>query len=69
MLDESLLDTPDALAGADRFGLLRGVAESGARVRTAIRSATESGIPALTPDGRPRAVLVAGPGPAAAGVA
>ncbi|MGP8301431.1 SIS domain-containing protein [Streptomyces inhibens] len=69
MLDESLLDTPDALAGADRFGLLRGVAESGARVRTAVRSATESGIPALTPDGRPRAVLVAGPGPAAAGVA
>ncbi|MEU5214280.1 SIS domain-containing protein [Streptomyces sp. NPDC020742] len=69
MLDESLLDTPDALAGADRFGLLRGVAESGARVRTAARSATESGIADLTPDGRPRAVLVAGPGPAAAGVA
>ncbi|MFE5741720.1 SIS domain-containing protein [Streptomyces celluloflavus] len=69
MLDESLLDTPEALAGADRFGLLRGVAESGARVRTAARSAAESGIPDLTPDGRPRAVLVAGPGPAAACVA
>ncbi|MFG2141690.1 SIS domain-containing protein [Streptomyces sp. NPDC048650] len=69
MLDESLLDTPEALAGADRYGLLRGVAESGARVRTAVRSATEAGIPDLTPDGRPRAVLVAGPGPAASMVA
>ncbi|MEU9113115.1 SIS domain-containing protein [Streptomyces sp. NPDC048483] len=69
MLDESLLDAPEALAGADRYGLLRGVAESGARVRTAARSATEAGIPDLTPDGRPRAVLVAGPGPAAPAVA
>ncbi|MER6050725.1 mannose-6-phosphate isomerase [Streptomyces sp. BHT-5-2] len=69
MLDESLLDAPEALAGADRFGLLRAVAESGARVRTAARGAAESGIPELSPDGRPRAVLVAGPGPAAAGVA
>ncbi|MEV0374164.1 SIS domain-containing protein [Streptomyces sp. NPDC050636] len=69
MLDESLLDTPEALSGADRFGLLRGVAESGARVRTAARSAAEAGIPGLTPDGRPRSVLVAGPGPAASCVA
>ncbi|KUL33954.1 mannose-6-phosphate isomerase [Streptomyces sp. NRRL F-4489] len=69
MLDESLLDAPEALAGADRFGLLRGVAESGARVRTAVRGAAEAGIGELTPDGRPRAVLIAGPGPAAAGVA
>ncbi|TJZ42452.1 mannose-6-phosphate isomerase [Streptomyces piniterrae] len=69
MLDESLLDTPEALAGADRFGLLRGVAESGARVRTAARSAVDAGIPGLTPDGRPRSVLVAGPGPAAACIA
>ncbi len=44
MLDESLLDAPEALAGADRYGLLRGVAESGARVRTAARNAAESGI-------------------------
>ncbi|MFG2227992.1 SIS domain-containing protein [Streptomyces sp. NPDC048644] len=69
MLDESLLDTPEALAGADRYGLLRGVAESGARVRTAARSATEAGIPDLVPDGRPRAVLIAGPGPVAPCVA
>ncbi|MFH9423864.1 SIS domain-containing protein [Streptomyces sp. NPDC017529] len=69
MLDESLLDTPEALSGADRYGLLRGVAESGARVRTAARNAAESGITDLRPDGRPRTVLVAGPGPAAACVA
>ncbi|WP_405465494.1 mannose-6-phosphate isomerase [Streptomyces jietaisiensis] len=69
MLDESLLDTPDALAEADRRGLLRGAAEAGARVRTALRHATEAGIPQLQPDGRPRAVLIAGPGTASAGVA
>ncbi|MEV0604729.1 SIS domain-containing protein [Streptomyces sp. NPDC050315] len=69
MLDESLLDAPEALAEADRYGLLRAVAESGARVRTAARNAAEAGIPDLTPDGRPRTVLVAGPGPAAPCVA
>ncbi|MFG2677070.1 SIS domain-containing protein [Streptomyces sp. NPDC048445] len=69
MLDESLLDAPEALARADRRGLLRGAAESGARVRTAARHATEAGIPELNPEGRPRAVLVAGSGTAASGVA
>ncbi|MEV0576062.1 SIS domain-containing protein [Streptomyces sp. NPDC050392] len=69
MLDESLLDAPEALARADRRGLLRGAAESGARVRTAARHATEAGISALNPEGRPRAVLVAGSGTAATGVA
>ncbi|MFJ6426925.1 SIS domain-containing protein [Streptomyces hydrogenans] len=69
MLDETLLDAPDALAVADRRGLLRGAAEAGARVRTAARHATEAGITALHPEGRPRTVLVAGPGTAAAGVA
>ncbi|KUJ66677.1 mannose-6-phosphate isomerase [Streptomyces albus subsp. albus] len=64
MLDESLLDAPEALARADVRGLLRGAAESGARVRTAARHAAESGIPELRPDGRPRGVLVAGPGAA-----
>ncbi|MGW3943866.1 SIS domain-containing protein [Streptomyces phaeochromogenes] len=65
MLDESLLDAPEALAEADRRGLLRGAAEAGARVRTAARHAAEAGIPDLKPDGRPRAVLIAGPGAAA----
>ncbi|MEV8526854.1 SIS domain-containing protein [Streptomyces sp. NPDC052000] len=69
MLDESLLDVPDALARADRRGLLRGAAEAGARVRTAARHAVEAGIAELKPEGRPRSVLIAGPGTAAAGVA
>lgn len=69
MLDESLLDAPDALARADRRDLLRGAAEAGARVRTAARHAAEAGIGGLNPEGRPRSVLVAGPGTAAAGVA
>lgn len=69
MLDESLLDTPDALSEADRRDLLRGAAEAGARVRTAIRLGTEAGIADLKPDGRPRALLIAGPGMASAGVA
>ncbi|MFH9405346.1 SIS domain-containing protein [Streptomyces sp. NPDC017638] len=65
MLDESLLDTPQGLAEADHRGLLRGAAEAGARVRTAARNAAEAGIGGLKPDGRPRAVLIAGPGAAA----
>ncbi|GGK95449.1 SIS domain-containing protein [Streptomyces flaveus] len=69
MLDESLLDDPEALARADRRELLRGAAEAGARVRTAVRHATEAGIAELKPDGRPRAILIAGPGLAATGVA
>ena len=69
MLDESLLDTPEALSEADHRGLLRGAAEAGARVRTAARHATEAGVGDLKPDGRPRAVLIAGPGAAAICVA
>ncbi|MFI9831861.1 SIS domain-containing protein [Streptomyces sp. NPDC051913] len=69
MLDESLLDTPEALSEADRRGLLRGAAEAGARVRTAARHAAEAGVNELKPDGRPRAVLIAGPGAAATHVA
>ncbi|MFE4576915.1 SIS domain-containing protein [Streptomyces chartreusis] len=69
MLDESLLDTPEALADADRRALLRGAAEAGARVRTAARHAVEAGVHDLKPDGRPRAILIAGPGAAATCVA
>ncbi|GGU67504.1 SIS domain-containing protein [Streptomyces daghestanicus] len=65
MLDETLLDNPGGLTAADHRGLLRGAAESGARVRTAARLAAEAGVPQLQPDGRPRAVLIAGPGAAA----
>lgn len=69
MLDESLLDRPEALAQADQRALLRGAAEAGARVRTAARHAAEAGVNELKPDGRPRAVLIAGPGAAAICVA
>ncbi|MFF4496806.1 SIS domain-containing protein [Streptomyces sp. NPDC001546] len=69
MLDESLLDAPDDLARADHRGLLRGAAEAGATVRTAARHAAEAGLGDLHPDGRPRAVLIAGSGTAATGVA
>ncbi|MFC3572714.1 SIS domain-containing protein [Streptomyces yaanensis] len=69
MLDESLLEDPEALARADRRALLRGAAEAGARVRTAVRFAAEAGVNELKPDGRPRAVLIAGPGTASVGVA
>ncbi|MET7567405.1 SIS domain-containing protein [Streptomyces sp. NPDC005492] len=69
MLDESLLDSPEALAEADRRALLRGAAEAGARVRTAARHAAEAGVQDLKPDGRPRAILIAGPGAAATCVA
>lgn len=69
MLDESLLDTPEALAEADRRALLRGAAEAGAHVRTAARHAAEAGVHDLKPDGRPRAIILAGPGTAAIGVA
>ncbi|MFJ6073769.1 SIS domain-containing protein [Streptomyces sp. NPDC093065] len=65
MLDETLLDAPERLTEADRRGLLRGAAEAGARVRTAARHAAEAGVGNLKPDGRPRAVLIAGPGAAA----
>ncbi|MFC5953258.1 SIS domain-containing protein [Streptomyces pratens] len=65
MLDESLLDSPEGLTEADHRGLLRGAAEAGARVRTAARYAAEAGVQDLKPDGRPRAVLIAGPGAAA----
>ena len=69
MLDESLLDSPEGLAEADRRALLRGAAEAGARVRTAARYAAEAGVHDLQPDGRPRAILIAGPGAAATCVA
>jgi hypothetical protein len=69
LFDESLLEDPEGLARADTRGLLRGVAASGARVRTALRLAEEAGVTALQPDGRPRTVLVAAGGPDAAAVA
>ncbi|MFC7221408.1 SIS domain-containing protein [Streptomyces polyrhachis] len=64
MLDEPLLDAPDALSRADSRGLLLATAGAGARVRTAARAAAEAGLDTLRPDGRPRSLLLAGPGAA-----
>ncbi|MFE2942448.1 SIS domain-containing protein [Streptomyces sp. NPDC059255] len=69
MLDESLLDAPDALTRADHHGLLRDAAEAGARVRTALRQTAEAGVADLAPEGRPRGVLIAGSGAAATAAA
>ncbi|WP_326596985.1 SIS domain-containing protein [Streptomyces sp. NBC_01803] len=63
MIDESMLDTPDELLRADPHGLLRAVAAGGAHVRTAARSAEESGLARISPEGRPGTLLVAGAGP------
>ncbi|MQS12495.1 mannose-6-phosphate isomerase [Streptomyces kaniharaensis] len=64
MLDDTLLDDPAALQRADRDRALLSLAGSGARVRTALRLADAAGLDRLRPDGRPRAVLVAGHGSA-----
>jgi hypothetical protein len=65
MIDERLLDDADRLARADTRGALLALASAGARVRTALRAADDAGLAALRPEGRPRAVLVAGHGSAA----
>ncbi|MEV7776399.1 SIS domain-containing protein [Kitasatospora sp. NPDC086791] len=62
MLDDTLLDDPAALQRADQDRALLALAGAGARVRTALRQADAAGLDRLRPDGRPRAVLVAGHG-------
>jgi hypothetical protein len=69
MLDESLLDNPDAVARTDTSGLLLGAAAAGARVRMAARYAAEAGLADLKPDGRPRSLVIAAPGLMADGIA
>ena len=64
MLDDTLLDDPAALQRADHDRALLALAGAGARVRTALRQADTAGLDRLRPDGRPRAVLVAGHGSA-----
>ncbi|MBF9073330.1 SIS domain-containing protein [Streptacidiphilus fuscans] len=65
MIDERLLDDADELARVDTRGALLALASAGARVRTGLRLAEEAGLAGLRPEGRPRAVLVAGHGAAA----
>jgi glucose/mannose-6-phosphate isomerase len=56
------LDTPDVVEAADPGDMLRQVASAAAQVRTALRSCAETDLSAFTPDGRPRAIVVAGMG-------
>jgi glucose/mannose-6-phosphate isomerase len=56
------LDTPDVIEAADPGDMLRQVASGAAQVRTAQRSCLEADLSALTPDARPRAIVVAGMG-------
>ena len=65
MFEEWLLDDQAALTRADGAGLLLDLASAGATVRRAVRLADEAGLDRLRPEGRPRAVLVAGHGTAA----
>ena len=65
MIDESLLDDPQAVLDADRSELLRHVATAGAQVRAAITRADEAGVALLADDGRPRAVVIAAAGASA----
>jgi hypothetical protein len=65
MIEERVLDSPEELARADDTGILLDLASAGAAVRTAVRLAGEEGVGRLNPEGRPRAVFVAGHGTAA----
>jgi glucose/mannose-6-phosphate isomerase len=56
------LDTPDVIEAADPGDVLRQVASAAAQVRTALRSCAEADLSAVTPDARPRAIVVAGVG-------
>src|SRR5260370_18720130 len=56
------LDTPDVIEAADPGDMLRQVASSAAQGPTALLSCREADLSAFTPDARPRAIVVAGPG-------
>jgi glucose/mannose-6-phosphate isomerase len=56
------LDTPDVIEAADPGDMLRQVASAAAQVRTALRSCQETDLSALTPEVRPRAIVIAGIG-------
>jgi fructoselysine-6-P-deglycase FrlB-like protein len=56
------LDDAELVEGADPGGMLRQVALSGAQVRTALRACAEADLSSLSPEVRPRAIVVAGSG-------
>lgn len=57
-MDESVLDDPDRLAAADPDGYLRALALAGARVRITARAAADAGVERLSPEVRPRALVL-----------
>jgi Bacterial phospho-glucose isomerase C-terminal SIS domain len=56
------LDDPEIVEAGDPGGMLRQVASSAAQVRTALRACAEADLSALSPEARPRAIVVAGSG-------
>jgi glucose/mannose-6-phosphate isomerase len=56
------LDDAEIVEAGDPGGMLRQVASSAAQVRTALRACAEADLSALSPDNRPRAIVVAGSG-------
>ncbi len=62
--DESLLDDEQAMLGNDPGGMLRATASAGAQVRESAALAAEADLSALSDEGRPRSVVVAGIGTA-----
>jgi hypothetical protein len=64
-IDLALLDNAEALERSDPGGMLRATASAGAQVREAAALAAETDLSALSDEGRPRAVVVAGVGTAA----
>lgn len=56
------LDDAEIVEAGDPGGMLRQVASSAAQVRTALRACAEADLSALSPDTRPRAIVVVGSG-------
>jgi glucose/mannose-6-phosphate isomerase len=56
------LDDPEIVEAGDPGGMLRQIASSAAQVRTALRACAEADLSALSPDTRPRAIVVVGSG-------
>jgi hypothetical protein len=56
------LDDTELVEGGDPGGMLRQIASSAAQIRTALRACAESDLSAVTPEHRPRAIVVAGSG-------
>jgi glucose/mannose-6-phosphate isomerase len=62
------LDDAELIEAGDPGGMLRQVASSAAQVRTALRACAETDLSELSPDIRPRAIVVAGSGGAGGAV-